>query len=98
VLAGASSFAAIRDWLHDLDEQARNRLGFEHGEPVGTVPKMSSDALSSTVGRDGAELTDTRIRREPAEPKLTDMCGARSDGQNHSLKQGRRAAAAVPSR
>lgn len=28
VLAGASSFAAITDWLHDLDEQSRSRLGF----------------------------------------------------------------------
>ncbi|WP_225854372.1 transposase family protein [Micromonospora sp. ALFpr18c] len=37
VLAGASSFAAITDWLHDLDEQARDRLGFDHGVPVGTT-------------------------------------------------------------
>jgi len=29
VLAGASSFAAITDWLHDLDDHARDRLGFE---------------------------------------------------------------------
>ncbi|MEU8156116.1 transposase family protein [Micromonospora sp. NPDC048986] len=34
VLAGASSFA---DWLHDLDEQARDRLGFDHQVPVGTT-------------------------------------------------------------
>ncbi|MET8352490.1 transposase family protein [Micromonospora sp. NPDC005206] len=37
VLAGASSFAAITDWLHDLDEQARARLGFTRGVPVGTA-------------------------------------------------------------
>lgn len=33
VLAGASSFAAISDWLHDLDEQPRARLGFDRGVP-----------------------------------------------------------------
>ncbi|WP_026254856.1 transposase family protein [Salinispora arenicola] len=37
VLAGASSFAAITDWLHDLDAQARDRLGFDRGVPVGTT-------------------------------------------------------------
>jgi hypothetical protein len=34
VLAGASSFAAITDWPHDLDEQARDRLGFGRGVPA----------------------------------------------------------------
>ncbi|WP_018217252.1 ISAs1 family transposase [Salinispora vitiensis] len=37
VLAGASSFAAITDWLHDLDAQARDQLGFDRGVPVGTT-------------------------------------------------------------
>jgi predicted transposase YbfD/YdcC len=37
VLAGASSFAAITDWLHDLDEHARQRLGFDRVVPVGTT-------------------------------------------------------------
>ncbi len=37
VLAGASSFAAITDWLHDLDAQARDRLGFDRGVPMGTT-------------------------------------------------------------
>lgn len=36
VLAGASSFAAITDWLHDLDDQARDRLGFDR-IPAGTT-------------------------------------------------------------
>lgn len=31
VMAGASSFAAITDWLHDLDEHARTQLGFGPG-------------------------------------------------------------------
>jgi predicted transposase YbfD/YdcC len=37
VLAGASSFAAITDWLYDLDEPARDRLGFDRGVPAGTT-------------------------------------------------------------
>jgi hypothetical protein len=36
-MAGASSFAAITDWLHDLDEHARARLGFGDAVPVGTT-------------------------------------------------------------
>jgi predicted transposase YbfD/YdcC len=53
VLAGASSFAAITDWLHDLDEQARSRLGLDRGVPVGTTVWRSltrlDDALLATV-------------------------------------------------
>ncbi|GIE46457.1 ISAs1 family transposase [Actinoplanes lobatus] len=37
VIAGASSFAAITDWLHDLDEHARNRLGFGNAVPASTT-------------------------------------------------------------
>jgi hypothetical protein len=37
VLAGASSFAAITDWLYDLDEPAQVRLGFTRGVPAGTT-------------------------------------------------------------
>ena len=37
VLAGASSFAAITDWLYDLDEPARTQLGFTRGMPAVTT-------------------------------------------------------------
>jgi hypothetical protein len=37
VLAGASSFAAITDWLYDLNESAQVRLGFTRGVPAGTT-------------------------------------------------------------
>lgn len=37
VMAGASSFAAITDWLQDLDENARVRLGFGDTVPAGTT-------------------------------------------------------------
>ncbi|WP_233579685.1 ISAs1 family transposase [Verrucosispora sp. FIM060022] len=53
VMAGASSFAAITDWLHDLDEQARHRLGFPAGVPVGStvwrILTRLDDALLGTV-------------------------------------------------
>jgi hypothetical protein len=34
VLAGASSFTAVSDWLHDLDDIARAGLGFVRGVPA----------------------------------------------------------------
>jgi predicted transposase YbfD/YdcC len=37
VLAGATSFAAIADWLYDLDEADQVRLGFTRGVPAGTT-------------------------------------------------------------
>ncbi|MDQ0364481.1 transposase family protein [Catenuloplanes indicus] len=37
VMAGASSFAAISDWLQDLDEHSRIRLGFTDALPAGTT-------------------------------------------------------------
>lgn len=37
VMGGASSFAAITDWLHDLDEDGRGRLGFGDTVPVVTT-------------------------------------------------------------
>jgi DDE_Tnp_1-associated/Transposase DDE domain len=37
VMAGASSFAAISDWLQDLDEHGRVRLGFTDAVPAGTT-------------------------------------------------------------
>ncbi|MFV2101913.1 ISAs1 family transposase [Micromonospora sp. LOL_024] len=53
VLAGASSFAAITDRLHDLDEQARDGLGFGPQVPAGTTVwrllTRLDDALLSTV-------------------------------------------------
>lgn len=53
VMAGASSFAAITDWLHDLDEHARVRLGFGDGVPAGTtiwrLPIRLDPSLLATV-------------------------------------------------
>jgi predicted transposase YbfD/YdcC len=51
VLAGASTFAAITDWLHDLDDHARARLGFDEAVPVGTtlwrlLTRLDADVLA----------------------------------------------------
>jgi hypothetical protein len=37
VLAGAASVTAIADWLHDLDDIARARLGLRRGVPATTT-------------------------------------------------------------
>lgn len=68
VLAGASSFAAITDWLHDLDEQGRGRLGFGRGVPVGTTVwrllTRLDDQLLSTVLAGWL-----RVRARPVTPR-----------------------------
>ncbi|WP_423790537.1 transposase family protein [Micromonospora globispora] len=55
VLAGASSFAAITGWLHDLDDQGRSRLGLCRGVPVGTtvwrvLTRLDAAALAGGPG------------------------------------------------
>lgn len=54
VVAGASSFAAITDWLHDLDERAQAELGFVRCVPVGTtvwrlLTRLDDGLLSSVL-------------------------------------------------
>lgn len=49
VLAGATSFAAIIDWLYDLDEPARVRLGFTRGVPAGTTMWRLLTRLDATL-------------------------------------------------
>ncbi|MGW3613892.1 ISAs1 family transposase [Micromonospora sp. NPDC005163] len=69
VLAGASSFAAITDWLHDLDDKARDRLGFDRGLPVGTTVwrllTRLDDGQRATVL---AGWLQTRARQGPTRP------------------------------
>lgn len=65
VLAGASSFAAISDWLRDLDGHARNRLGFDRIPSTTTMwrllTRLDADLLATVLG---GWLT-TRARRSP---------------------------------
>jgi len=54
VLAGASTFAAISDWLHDLDEVTRARLGFTRGLPAATttwrlLTRLDADLLATIL-------------------------------------------------
>ncbi|MFC4092769.1 transposase family protein [Micromonospora sp. GCM10011541] len=54
VMAGASSVTAIADWLHDLDEAARARLGFGRGVPATTTMwrlliRLDADLLSTIL-------------------------------------------------
>ncbi|MEU8265337.1 ISAs1 family transposase [Micromonospora sp. NPDC048999] len=70
VLAGASSFAAIADWLHDLDEQAKARLGFDRGVPVGTtvwrlLTRLDAGLLTTVL----AAWLRARVRPDTPRPK-----------------------------
>ncbi|MGM1058709.1 transposase family protein [Saccharothrix sp. Mg75] len=54
VLAGASSFAAISDWLRDLDGHARERLGFDRIPSATTMwrvlTRLDADLLATVLG------------------------------------------------
>jgi predicted transposase YbfD/YdcC len=68
VAAGASSFTAIADWLHDLDDVARARLGFNRGVPTVTtmcrlLTRLDADLLATVL----AGWLHTRPR--PATPR-----------------------------
>ncbi|WP_461124427.1 ISAs1 family transposase [Saccharothrix stipae] len=70
VLAGASSFAAISDWLQDLDGHARDRLGFDR-IPSGTtmwrlLTRLDADLLATVLA--GWPTTRTR-RSSPVRPR-----------------------------
>ncbi len=90
VMAGASSFAAVTDWLHDLDEQAQRRLGFTAGVPVGsTVWRLLTrldDVLLGTVlvswlrTRTPVEVTTPRRYRTVVAIDGKTLRGARTGG------------------
>ncbi|MFD7657882.1 ISAs1 family transposase [Actinosynnema sp. NPDC059797] len=65
VLAGASSFAAISDWLQDLDRHARDRLGFDRIPSATTIwrllTRLDADLLATVL----AGWLTTRARRSP---------------------------------
>jgi predicted transposase YbfD/YdcC len=68
VLAGASSVTAIADWLHDLDDIARARLGFLGGVPATTTMwrlliRLDADLLSTILA------SWLRTRTRPAAPR-----------------------------
>ena len=71
VLAGATTFAAIADWLYDLDEQAQIKLGFTRGVPSGTTvwrlqTRLDAALISTVLSgwlRARAQPVDERPRR-----------------------------------
>jgi predicted transposase YbfD/YdcC len=67
VLAGASSFAAITDWLHDLDDQMQARLGFTRGIPAGTTVWRLLTRLDAALLT--AVLADWLRTRTPVAPR-----------------------------
>lgn len=69
VASGASSFAAIADWLHDLDDLARARLGFIRTVPAPTtiwrlLIRVDADLLATVL----ADWLRTRVP-PPAAPR-----------------------------
>ena len=71
VLAGATSFTAITDWLYDLDEADQQRLGFTRGVPAGTtvwrlLTRLDATLISNVLAgwlRTRAQPMTTRPRR-----------------------------------
>ena len=71
VLAGATSFAAIIDWLYDLDEPDQQRLGFTRGVQAGTtmwrlLTRLDASLLSAVLAgwlRSRKPPAPTRPRR-----------------------------------
>ena len=54
VVAGATSVAAITDWLHDLDDISRARLGFRRGVPATStiwrlLTRLDADLLATIL-------------------------------------------------
>jgi predicted transposase YbfD/YdcC len=70
VLAGASSFAAITDWLQDLDGHTRHRLGFDRIPADTTIwrllTRLDADLLATVL----AGWLTTRSRQSaPLQPR-----------------------------
>jgi hypothetical protein len=68
VLAGASSFAAISDWLHDLDEHARTRLGFDRIPAATTVWRLLIRLDAGLLAGVLASWLHARTRQQQARP------------------------------
>ncbi|MEV4709693.1 ISAs1 family transposase [Actinoplanes sp. NPDC049316] len=70
VTAGACSMAAIADWLHDLDDIARARLGFARGVPAMTtiwrlLIRVDADLLATVLAGWLHNRTRTDGHRRP---------------------------------
>ena len=96
VLAGASSFAAIADWLHDLDKHARDQLGFDV-VPASTtlwrlLTRLDADLLATVLAgwlttrtRPPAPVRTRRYRQVIAVDGKTLRGARRADGRQVHL-------------
>jgi len=78
VMAGASSFSAIADWLHDLDNIARARLGFIRGVPATStmwrlLTRLDADLLATIL----AGWLRTRTRPPARRPRYRQVIATR---------------------
>jgi hypothetical protein len=93
VMAGASSVTAIADWLHDLDDIARARLGFLRGIPATAMMwrlliRLDADLLATVLA--SCLRTRTRPSDKPRRPRYRQVIaidgktlrGARRPGGN----------------
>jgi predicted transposase YbfD/YdcC len=98
VMAGASSVTAIADWLHDLDDIARARLGFVRGVPATSTMwrlliRLDADLLATILAgwlrtrtRPSDQLRRPRYRQVIAVDGKTLRGARRADGtQVHLL-------------
>jgi predicted transposase YbfD/YdcC len=97
-LAGAQTFAAISDWLHDLDEAARARLGFTKDVPASTtvwrlLTRLDAGLLAQVLARWLHQRAHPVLARRPRARRMViaidgkTLRGARrpDGGQTHLL-------------
>src|SRR5688572_11981761 len=89
VLADASSFGEISDWLHDLDEHARTRLGVDRRLPADTTVWRLPTRLD-------AGLLTPGPGRLAAHPHPTDTAPSAPVPHRRAAHQHRRRPAQVP--
>jgi predicted transposase YbfD/YdcC len=95
VMTGASSVTAISDWLHDLDDIARARLGFVRGVPATTTMwrlllRLDADLLATILAgwlrtRARPALSQRRYRQVIAVDGKTLRGARRADGSQVHL-------------
>ena len=75
VTAGATSFAAIADWMEDLDESDRIRLGFTNRVPKAStiwrlMTRLDADPLATTLARWLARRLKPPVKPRPRRHRI----------------------------
>lgn len=81
VMAGASPVTAIADWLHDLDDISRTRLGFGRGVPATSTVwrlliRLDADLLTALLAGWPRTRTPPAAPRRPRNGNCTGIPGA----------------------